>query len=230
MGLMRWSSGTITAVMFGFIWVANSLTYSVWFSRWDCFLYWQGPVCIWGVMWCNAPKVTLLVCVWWPGIENDWLIWLVWAQGVYIRGHRSNALKELRILRGRFKLAFGHKTCSSTDRTFPFLKACRDSMKRPYRGLPCLIAHSKPAIGTDRSSAAGTNHTANLPLILFSSSPSHLPISVGTHPFPTLSLISLPFVICPLKRCPVLVKPILPCLMHNIHLLFLPTSPSVCTL
>lgn len=107
---------------------------------------------------------------------------------------------------------------------FPFLKACRDSMKRPYSGLPCLIEHRKPSIGTDRSSAAGTNHTANLPLILFSSSPSHL--SCKHSPLSTLSLISLPFDICPLKRCPVLVKPILPCLMYNIPLLFYPPNPA----
>lgn len=134
-----------------------------------------------------------------------------------------NGLKECRILgatvqreyiqcfKAKLQLTLVRaETHGSTDWTFPFLKGfCGDSKKK----FSILIAQRQVAIGTDRSSAAGTDHAANPPLIIFSLSLAHPPASTRVHAFQICLLSD----ICPLKWCLLLVKPILPGLAYNIH-------------
>lgn len=152
----------------------------------------------------------------------EWLADSIHLGTKHQRTHTSNTLKELRILRGRFKLASGHKTRSSTDWTFPLLKGWQGQHEKALQWFTMPDWTQKPG-DWNRSIKCSWNKSysqpASNPLLEFSFTPSYL---CGHSPLSTLSLIFFPFDICPLKRCPVLVKPILPCLTHNIHLLFLP--------
>lgn len=152
--------------------------------------YWHGRVYIWGTLKsCASLPYTKGSLVGWDARGRDkvsvsddlemrtgWLIWFFRAQNINFggrtrltpwrnAGHLGDSSKWLYSMcgfRAKRQLTFVRaETQSSTDWTFPLLKG----LQRRQEEGPTVVYHAwlhteNWLIGTDRSSAAGMNHTA----------------------------------------------------------------------